>query len=130
MSYKYYILYDPNREVETELRYHERWEWRGPEEAEFSNVPKRSLPFVEDNIKKYGYESPRTIWTDKQYNAALERVGRLMDAKPGTIEYHELNKWFDVVEEYEDRTFPIPEPAPEELAEFRKEQEMPQESEE
>ncbi len=124
MTYNYYILYDQKRDVELELRYHERWgwDWRGSEEKGFSKIPKQSPPFVEANIEKFGYERPRTIWTAEQYAAALGRIAELMDAKPGTIEFHELNKWADVVADYEDRTFQIPEPTPDDLAEFREDQ--------
>ncbi len=131
MTYEYYILYDPERNIELEIRHHEVWGWEfnwsnpGGEDR-WAKFEDRQLPLIEPHIKKYGYKKPRMIWTEEQYAAALGRIAELMDAKPGTIEYHELNKWADVVADYEDRTFPIPEPTPEDLAKFRKDQGMAQ----
>ncbi len=52
----------------------------------------------------------KTIKTEEDYNLALSRIDRLMDAKPGTSEFDELELISTLVEIYEDKHFPISPP--------------------
>ncbi len=61
--------------------------------------------------------------TEAEYEAALIRIGELMDAEHGTPEGEELDRLSDEVEAYEDEHYPMPEPTPEQIAEFRRDQE-------
>jgi HTH-type transcriptional regulator/antitoxin HigA len=59
------------------------------------------------------------IRTDADHEAALERIGHLMDARPGTPEADELDVLATLVEAYENRRFPIDDPDPLSAIEFR-----------
>ena len=52
----------------------------------------------------------KAIRTEAQYEAALARIYALMDTEPGTPEGDEFELLADLVEFYEDRHYPIPEP--------------------
>lgn len=64
----------------------------------------------------------KAIRTEQQYEAALERIGELMAADPGTPEFEELDVLTDLVELYETRHHPIDLPDPVEAIKFRMEQ--------
>ena len=64
----------------------------------------------------------KPILTDEDYEAALARVWEIFDAEPGTPEGEELDTLVDLVEEYEDRHFPMGYPDPVEAIKFRMEQ--------
>jgi len=66
---------------------------------------------------------PKIIKTEAEHTAALARVDKLMDAKPGSPQAAELELWTLLVEKYEDEHFPIDPPSPVEAIRFRMEQE-------
>ena len=66
---------------------------------------------------------PRVLKTETDYTAALAKVERLMDAKPGSAEEDQLELWSLLVEHYEKEHFPINFPDPVEAIRFRMEQE-------
>lgn len=49
----------------------------------------------------------RPIRTERDYEEALDRVEVLMDAPPDSAEDRELDVLVDLVEEYEDKHFPM-----------------------
>lgn len=64
----------------------------------------------------------KAIRTKADYEAALDRIGALMDAKPGTPDGDELDVLTDLVEHYEEKTVPMGYPSPTAAIEFRMEQ--------
>ena len=64
----------------------------------------------------------KPIKTEADYEAALERVMALMDAKPDTPEGDELDVLGTLVEVYEAKHFAIDKPNPVEVIRFRMEQ--------
>lgn len=64
----------------------------------------------------------KPIRTKADHRAALDRIGALMDAKPGTPSGAELDVLADLVEHYEDRNVPMGHPSPVAAIEFRMEQ--------
>src|SRR6516162_2913299 len=66
---------------------------------------------------------PKVIKTEAQYQAALARIERIFDAKPGTPKGDELELLVLLVETYEDRVYPIDLPDPIAALRFRMEQE-------
>jgi len=64
----------------------------------------------------------RIIKTTIQYQTALARIDKLMDAKPNTPEGDELEVLALLVHEYEDKVFPIDKPDPVTAIRFRMEQ--------
>ena len=64
----------------------------------------------------------RAIKTEQDYERALARIERLMDAEPNTPEGDELDVLTTLIEAYEDRHFPIDTPDPVEAILFRVEQ--------
>ena len=66
--------------------------------------------------------APRIIKTESQYEAALKRIARLMDAVPGTPRGDELELWSLLVSDYEDRHYPIGQPDPVAAIRFRVDQ--------
>lgn len=64
----------------------------------------------------------KIIKTVEDYDLALNRIDKLMDAKPGTSEFDELELLSTLVEIYEDRHFPISMPDPVAAIKFRMEQ--------
>ncbi len=65
---------------------------------------------------------PKVIKNEKDNAAALARIEKLMEARPGTPEGDELELLTALVELYEDHAYPIPEPDPIEAIRFRMEQ--------
>ena len=49
----------------------------------------------------------RSIETEAEYDAALERAADLMDAEEGTPEADELDALATLIEAYEDKHYPI-----------------------
>lgn len=60
--------------------------------------------------------------TDEQYRAALARVGQIFNAPPGSPEENEAEVLTLLIEDYEDRHYPMPPPHPIEAIKFRMEQ--------
>ncbi|HHQ4645516.1 TPA: helix-turn-helix domain-containing protein [Aeromonas veronii] len=54
--------------------------------------------------------------------AAIARIEAIFDAAPGTPEFDELDVLATLVESYEDKAFPMPDPDPIEAINFRLEQ--------
>jgi HTH-type transcriptional regulator / antitoxin HigA len=67
---------------------------------------------------------PKLIKFRKEYKAALQRIEKLMDAKPRTPQGHELELLATLVELYERAHEPIPPPEPLEAIRFRMDQEV------
>ena len=65
---------------------------------------------------------PKILKTEAEYDSALARVAELMSAKLGTPEGDALELWSFLVEDYEDREYPIPLPDPVSAIRFRMEQ--------
>jgi HTH-type transcriptional regulator/antitoxin HigA len=66
--------------------------------------------------------TPKVIKNDRDYEAALEQIEKLMDAAPDTPEGDELELLTTLVELYEEKHFPIDLPDPIEAIRFRMEQ--------
>ena len=64
----------------------------------------------------------RPIRSDADYQAALETAARLMDAEPGTTDSDRLEVLAALIEDYEEKHFPIDAPDPIEAIKFRMEQ--------
>ena len=64
----------------------------------------------------------RPIRTEQDYEAALDEVGRLMNARAGTAQGDELEVLSTLVEAYEAEHYPIEAPDPIALLEFAMEQ--------
>ena len=64
----------------------------------------------------------KAIRTEQDYQAALVRIDRLMDAEPGTPEGEELDVLVDLVELYERKHVTMGYPGPLAAIEFRMEQ--------
>ncbi len=64
----------------------------------------------------------KIIRTTAQYRAALARIDKLIDAKPGTAQGDELELLSLLVHVYEDKVFPIDKPDPIAAVRFRMEQ--------
>lgn len=62
------------------------------------------------------------IKTEKDYNQALERLEMIFDAKKGTEEGDELELLGMLIDQYENKHFPIDLPDPIEAIKFRMEQ--------
>jgi HTH-type transcriptional regulator / antitoxin HigA len=65
---------------------------------------------------------PKVIKTDAEYEAALARIERIFDAKPGTAKGDELELLLLLVETYEEQKYPIDSPDPIAALRFRLEQ--------
>ena len=65
---------------------------------------------------------PKILKTGEEYKAALKLVERLMDAEQGTPDEDDLELWSLLVEEYENRHFPMDPPDPIEAIRFRMDQ--------
>ena len=65
---------------------------------------------------------PKILKTEREYEAALRRVARLMDAEAGTPQEDELELWSLLVEDYEQRHYSIDPPDPIEAIKFRMDQ--------
>lgn len=116
MSWEYYVLYSAERKLELEIRHHERWGWEYNWKNEggkdrWAKFEDKMIPEIEPNLKKYGYKMPpHYLHSEDDYDLALEKAATLMDSKPGSIQEHELLRWVDAIEEYEDKYYPIDEP--------------------
>ncbi len=64
----------------------------------------------------------KVIRTQKDHQAALHRIEELWSAKPGSEDHEVLQILALLVEDYEKRTVPMPEPDPIEAIRFRLEQ--------
>jgi len=64
----------------------------------------------------------KIIKTEEDYNLALNRIEKLMDASPETSEFDELELLSTLVEIYEDKHYPISMPSPSIAIKFRMEQ--------
>lgn len=64
----------------------------------------------------------KPIKTENDYNQALERLEQIFDSKPGTNEGDELEILGILIENYENKFFPIDLPDPIEAIKFRMEQ--------
>jgi HTH-type transcriptional regulator/antitoxin HigA len=60
----------------------------------------------------------KPIKTEADYQAALAEIERLFDVAPGTPEADRLEVWTTLVEAYEEKHYPIPEPDPVEAIEY------------
>jgi len=69
------------------------------------------------------YKMIRPIRTQKDYELALSRVESLMDAKPNSDEFDELEVLATLVDNYEAKHYAINTPDPIEAIKFRMEQE-------
>jgi HTH-type transcriptional regulator/antitoxin HigA len=63
----------------------------------------------------------KPIKTEADYQAALAEIERLFDVAPGTPEADRLEVWTTLVEAYEEKHYPIPEPDPVEAIEYHME---------
>src|SRR5260370_22578875 len=61
----------------------------------------------------------KVIRTKSEYSAALARIERLMDAKPGTRQGDELELLSLLIHDYEEKVFPIDKPDPLAAIRFR-----------
>lgn len=64
----------------------------------------------------------KIIKTAKDYELCLKRLDKIFDAEPGTKEGDELEILALLIEDYEDRNYPIGPPDPIEAIKFRMEQ--------
>lgn len=64
----------------------------------------------------------RPIRSQVDYERGLREIERLMDARPGSVEEAELEALGALVEAYEERVYPVPDPDPIEAIKFRMEQ--------
>lgn len=64
----------------------------------------------------------RPIRSEADYDEALRAADRLMDAKPGTLKSDRLEVLAALIEDYEEKHFPIDAPDPIEAIRFRMEQ--------
>jgi HTH-type transcriptional regulator/antitoxin HigA len=64
----------------------------------------------------------KVIKTESEYAAALARIEKLMDAKPGTPQGDELELLSLLLHDYEEKVFPIAKPDPVAAIRFRMEQ--------
>lgn len=64
----------------------------------------------------------KPIKTKKDYKAAMERLDKIFDAKPGSKEGDELEILALLIEKYENEHYPVPPPDPIEAIKFRMEQ--------
>ena len=65
---------------------------------------------------------PKILKNEEEYEAALGRVGELMDSAPGSPEEDELDLWSLLVAEYERKHHPMDHPDPIEAIRFRMDQ--------
>src|SRR5215471_19411778 len=65
---------------------------------------------------------PKIIKTEAEYRAALARIEKIFDARPGTPKGDELELLLLLVETYEDKVYPIDPPDPIAALRFRMEQ--------
>jgi HTH-type transcriptional regulator / antitoxin HigA len=63
---------------------------------------------------------PRILKSQDDYSAALAKIERLMDAKPGSAQEDRLELWSLLVEHYEKEHLPIDLPDPVDAIRFQK----------
>jgi HTH-type transcriptional regulator/antitoxin HigA len=66
--------------------------------------------------------SHKIIHTKKEYEAALQRMEHIFDAKMGTPEGEEADELSMLIKNYEDIHYPIDKPDPQAAIQFRMEQ--------
>ena len=64
----------------------------------------------------------KPIRTEKDYELALKRLDKIFDAEPSTKEGDELEILALIIEDYEDKNYPIDPPHPIEAIKFRMDQ--------
>jgi HTH-type transcriptional regulator/antitoxin HigA len=64
----------------------------------------------------------KPIRTEKEYEKALKRLDEIFDSEPGTKEGDELEVLALIIEDYEEKHYPIEPPHPIEAIKFRMEQ--------
>jgi len=64
----------------------------------------------------------KPIKTEEDYNAAMQRLETIFDAKPGTVNGDELEILSVLIDSYEHTNFPVSLPDPIEAIKFRMEQ--------
>jgi HTH-type transcriptional regulator/antitoxin HigA len=64
----------------------------------------------------------RVIKNEKEYNSTLKRIDKILDSKPGTKEFDELELISLLVEKYEEGHYPIPSAKPVDIIRFLMEQ--------
>lgn len=64
----------------------------------------------------------KPIKTEKDYELALKRLDKIFDAEPGTNQGDELEVLALIIEDYEDKKYPIDPPDPIEAIKFRMDQ--------
>ena len=64
----------------------------------------------------------KPIRTEAEYEQALKRLDKIFDSEPGTKEGDELEVLALIIEDYEDKHYPIEPPHPIEAIKFRMEQ--------
>ncbi|MDA3892721.1 MAG: hypothetical protein PF517_13750 [Salinivirgaceae bacterium] len=64
----------------------------------------------------------KLIKTEEEYDVAMERIEKIMDAQKGTPEGDELELLSVLVEKYEAENYPLPEPTPVDVIQFYIEQ--------
>jgi HTH-type transcriptional regulator/antitoxin HigA len=72
--------------------------------------------------QKFKTMTIKPIKTKKDYNAAIERLEKIFDARKGSPEGDELEVLGILIEKYEDEHFPVGLPDPIEAIKFRMEQ--------
>ena len=65
---------------------------------------------------------PKVLKNEREHKQALKRVEVLWDAPKGSPQAEELELWTSLIEAYEQKHHPIPEPDPIEAVKFRMEQ--------
>ena len=106
MNKKYYTLFKPGYN-DLNIRYTDNWGWEWVENAEWEKIPDKSLPFIEENIKKYGFKTPKSIYNEKDYKRALKKAEVLMNIKNDPLKTRELELLAIKIEEYENDIYPM-----------------------
>jgi HTH-type transcriptional regulator/antitoxin HigA len=65
---------------------------------------------------------PKVLKNAREHEMALKKVEALWDAPKGSVRAEELELWASLVEAYEQKHHPIPEPDPIEAVKFRMDQ--------
>ena len=114
MTYEYWTLYKPETKQRLDLRYNKMWdEWENLISYDHINhetwkrLPQDLLSQLPENIRKYGFKTPRNLYYEKYYQEALIRANELMDAKPNTVKAYELELLTETIEKYENEHYPM-----------------------
>jgi len=78
--------------------------------GEWQKIPKETVPFIEDNVKKYDsewFDSEQEAEEFDQYKKDLKKVWELWDTPEGSEEHKEMIGLFDKCYEYEEKHYPI-----------------------